>query len=111
AVAFSPDGTMLATLAADGTARIWNVATQQQAGPPVTVDGRGAAGGALGSGPEGKPLATAGAGGQVELWSVATRQRLGRPMAAGPGITMLAVRPRGGPPGPAARDGAVPLVE
>jgi WD40 repeat protein len=109
AVAFSPDGTMLATLGADGTARIWSVTTQQQAGAPMTVDGPGTAGGAVAFSPDGRTLATADAGGQVELWSVATRQRLGKPMAAGPGITMLAFSPDGAALATAASDGSVRL--
>jgi WD40 repeat protein len=109
AVAFSPDGTMLTTLGADGTARIWDVATQQQAGAPMTVDGPGAAGGAVAFSPDGRTLATAGAGGQVELWSVATRQRLGKPMAASPGTTMLTFSPDGGTLATAASDGSVRL--
>jgi WD40 repeat protein len=109
AVAFSPDGTMLATLGADGTARIWNATTQQQVGASMTVDRRGAAGGAVMFSPSGRTLATAGAGGQVVLWSVATGQRLGKPMAAGAGITMLAFSPGGTTLATAASDGSVRL--
>src|SRR4029077_9562532 len=54
AVAFSPDSTMLAILGADGTARIWDVATQQQAGAPMTMDGPGTGAGAVAFSPDGR---------------------------------------------------------
>jgi WD40 repeat protein len=95
AVTFSPDGTLLATLGADGTARIWNVASQQQVGAPMTVDAPGRSGGAVAFSPGGRTLVTVSASGQAQLWSVATGQRLGHPMTAGPGTTVLAFSANG----------------
>ena len=109
AATFSPDGTMLATLGADGTARIWNVTTQQQAGAPMTVDRPGTPGGAVAFSPNGRTLVTVGAGGQTQLWSVATHQRIGKPMAAGPATTVLAFSPAGTTLATAASDGSVRL--
>ena len=40
AVAFSPGGTLLATFGASGAARMWNVATQQEVGGPMTAPAR-----------------------------------------------------------------------
>jgi WD40 repeat protein len=109
AVAFSPDGTMLATLGADGTARIWNVTTQQQVGTPMTVDGPGALTGALGFSPDGRTLVTVGADGQTQLWNLATHQPLGKPMAAGPATTVATFSPDGATLVTAGGDGSVRL--
>lgn len=108
-VAFGPGGTLLATLGADGTARIWNVTSQQQVGPAMTVDRPGAAGGAVAFSPDGKTLATAGASGQVRLWSVATGRRLGTLMAGDRGVTTLTFSPDGATLATAASDGSVRL--
>ncbi len=89
-VAFSPDGTMVAAIGTDGRARLWHVATQQEAGSAVSVGHQGA----LAFSPGGKTFATIGAGGTASLWSVATGHRIGVPMTAGPpeaaGLTQAA---------------------
>src|ERR1700722_15441564 len=100
---------MLATLGADGTARIWNVTTQQQAGAPMVVDGPGAAGGAVAFSPNGTTLATAGSGGRGQMGGGAARPRLGKPMAAGPSVATLAFSPDGATLATAAGDGSVRL--
>ena len=109
AVAFSSDGTALATLGADGTARLWDVATRQQIGAPMTVDSPGTSGGAVAFSPDGKTLVTVGAGGQIRLWSVATHQPIGKPMAGDPATTVLAFSPSGKTLATAGSDGSVRL--
>jgi WD40 repeat protein len=109
AVAFSPDGTMLATLGADGAARIWNVTTQQEIGAPMTVGGPSALTGAVAFSPNGRTLVTVGAGGQAQLWSVATHRAFGKPMAAGPATTVATFSPDGTTLATAGGDGSVRL--
>jgi WD40 repeat protein len=109
AVTFSPDGDTLAALGADGTARIWDVATQQEVGAPITVGGTGAPTGAVAFSPNGKTLVTVGAGGQARLWSMATHQPLGKPMAADPATTVATFSLDGAMLATAGGDGSVRL--
>jgi len=73
AVAFSPDGRLLATASADNTARLWNPATGEHL---RTLAGH--ADGVLGVAfsPDGRMLATASADNTARLWDPATGERL-----------------------------------
>ena len=76
-MAFSPDGTLLASADADGTVRLWNPATRQAPRaplPPVTGGVNGVA-----FSPDGTLLASADDDGTVRLWNPATRQAAGAP--------------------------------
>jgi len=77
AVAFSPDGRLLATADGDWNTRVWNVATGHllftlKASQP-SDDGVGG----VAFSPDGKTLATADGSGAVQLWNVATRRPIG----------------------------------
>ena len=66
-VAFSPDGRLLATVSADTTVRLWDVATGQPHGQPLT--GRPSTLYDVEFSPDGRLLATAGADKTVRLWN------------------------------------------
>jgi WD40 repeat protein len=70
AVAFSPDGTRLATASDDGTAKIWDASSGQELFTLSTEATRGHHGLALS--PDGTRLATASGVGTAKVWDVAT---------------------------------------
>jgi WD40 repeat protein len=79
--AFSPGGKTLATVAGDGTARLWDLATRHQIGAPLAT--RGGRIEAVAFSPDGQTLATASVNGTTQLWKVATRYQIGAPLATG----------------------------
>ncbi len=109
-VAFSPNGTLLATAADDGTVRLWNPATGQAIGPSLAASPGGSLNGVAFS-PNGTLLATAGADGTVRLWNPATGQAIGPSLAAGPGGSLngVAFSPNGKFLATAGADGTVRL--
>ena len=74
-VAFSPDGTMLASASDDGTIRRWTVPEGLPIGEAIPAHEGGANGVAFS--PDGRALVSGGADGKVRLWDAASGQAIG----------------------------------
>ena len=93
-MAFSRDGKILARGSADGTIQLWDVATHQQIGGPLT--GLDAPVRSVAFSPDGKTLAGGSADGTVRLWDVTTHQQIGGPLISlSRGVYSVAFSPDG----------------
>jgi WD40 repeat protein len=113
AVALSPGGSILAAADANGTVGLWDVATHQQIGAPITaVSDPSALNGGVADvafSPGGKILVTAGGDGTVRLWDVASHQQIGAPIVAVAGLNAGVFGPDGKILATAGGDGTVRL--
>ncbi|MCK2221968.1 WD40 repeat domain-containing protein [Actinomadura sp. ATCC 31491] len=93
-LAFSADGSAIATGSQDGTARLWDTASRRQLGAPVTRPRFDCSAVHVALSPDGRTLATACLGG-VRFYDVAGRRELGPPIEHEEVVSALAYRPDG----------------
>jgi eukaryotic-like serine/threonine-protein kinase len=91
-LAFSPDGSALATAGTDGTIRVWSTANGLE---QVALAGHSGEVQSLALSPDGKTLASGGEDGTVKLWHTRTWQELMSLDAHRRGVRFLAFSPDG----------------
>ena len=89
AVAYSPEGKILAAGSGSGIVRLWNVDTQRQIGVPLGTLNHASLIESVAFSPDGKKVAAASKDGIVRLWDVATHQLFGRPLTGDVGADLL----------------------
>lgn len=91
-LAFSPDGRLLATAAADRTVRLWDVSTRRRV---AVLTGHRKAVASVAFSPDGRYVAAGGADGTVRLWNISTHRR-GPVLSGNQGaVTAVAFSPDG----------------
>ncbi|UBU09249.1 WD40 repeat domain-containing protein [Nonomuraea gerenzanensis] len=93
-LAFSADGSIVATGSDDGTARLWDTATRRQLGAPITRARFDCSSVQLALSPDGRTLATACLS-TVRFYDVATRREVGSPLEHEEVVSALAYSPDG----------------